>query len=361
MRTPKFGGAMGCVLLAALLSSMGAHAAVTDTKKPSKQQPVSAVADTQASARRQGAVNVSGINWACRGTHCSASAMPSAVAAPVAVCQGLAREVGAIRSFKVVNRPLNGNELQQCNSVVPAVAAALPSMKTPQGAGLPPAAPIPGVALPPMQSRSQPGKAAKAPITGFATPSPLMSDLAKKPSATNKVNRKTSPYPENWIEPDLRADKSPAFGDMKNALRKNDQTAMPSAKRPSATPQAPMKSGGGFVPQVAMTPTTPDPAKKPSGAKGSMQTTAQGDGKASSPPPQPPRPAGPFSPVTVRTPPLTLTGIGVAEISYRFTPVAVRTPKLTLTGIGVAEISYRFTPVAVRTPRLTLTGTGRSE
>ncbi len=154
MRTPKFGGAMGCVLLAALLSSMGAHAAVTDTKKPSKQQPVSAVADTQASARRQGAVNVSGINWACRGTHCSASAMPSAVAAPVAVCQGLAREVGAIRSFKVVNRPLNGNELQQCNSVVPAVAAAKPGMKTPQEAGRAPAARAPGVALPPAKKPS---------------------------------------------------------------------------------------------------------------------------------------------------------------------------------------------------------------
>lgn len=367
MRTPKSSGAMWRILLTALLSSMGAHAAVTDTKKPVQTQPVSAVADTQASARRQGAVNVGGIRWACRGTHCGTSTMPSAVAAPLAVCQALAREVGAIQNFKVANRPLNGNELQQCNSVVPAVAAALPSMKTPQGAGLPPAAPIPGVALPPMQSRSQPGKAAKAPITGFATPSPLMSDLAKKPPATNKANRKTSPYPENWVGPDLRADKSPAFEDMKNALRKNDQTAMPSAKRPSATPQAPMKSGGGFVPQVAMTPTTPDPAKKPPDAKGSTQTTAQGDGKASSPPPQPPppaagpRPAGPFSPVTVRTPPLTLTGIGVAETSYRFTPVAVRTPKLTLTGIGVAEISYRFTPVAVRTPRLTLTGTGRSE
>jgi hypothetical protein len=210
---------MWCVLLAALLSGIGVHAAVTETKKPSKQQPkqqpVSAVADTQASARRQGAVNVSGINWACSGAHCSTSTVPSAVAAPVAVCQGLARIVGVMRSFKVANRPLNGNELQQCNSVVPAVASAIRGMKTPQGAGLPPAA------------------------------GPL--------------------------------------------------------------------------------------------------------------------PAGPFLPVAVRTPQLTLTGIGVAETSYRFTPVAVRTPRLTLTGTGVAETSYRFTPVAVRTPRLTLTGTGRSE
>ena len=208
MRTPKSGGAMRCVLLAllaALLSSIGAHAAVTDTKKPSKQQPVSAVADTQASARRQGAVNVSGINWACSGTHCSASTMPSAVAAPVAVCQGLARKVGVIRSFKVANRSLNGDELQRCNSVVPAVAAA------------------------------KPGKAAKAPITGSAsaTQAPITSDLTKKLPATNKANRKASPHPENWTEPDLRAGKSPVFGDMRNELRKNDQTAKPPAKKSS--------------------------------------------------------------------------------------------------------------------------------
>ena len=123
-------------------------------QKPSKQQPVSAVADTQAKARHQGAVNVSGIKWACSGTHCSASAMPSAVAAPVAVCQGLARKVGVIRSFKVADRPLNGNELQQCNSVVPAVTAAKSGMKTPQEAGRAPTAQAPGVALPPAKQPS---------------------------------------------------------------------------------------------------------------------------------------------------------------------------------------------------------------
>ncbi len=70
---------------------------------------------------------------------------------------------------------------------------------------------------------------------------------------------------------------------------------------------------------------------------------------------------GPFVPVAIRTPPLTLTGTGVAEVSFRFTPVAVRTSQLTLTGMGVAETTYRFTPIVVRTPQLTLTGTGHVE
>jgi hypothetical protein len=203
MGTPISGGAVGCVLLATLFASgIGAHAAPFDARKLILTQPVGAVADTQAGARRQGAVKVGGIDWACNGTRCSTSTPPAALAAPVAVCQGLAREVGAIRSFTVGNRLLNGKELQQCNSVVP-----------------------------------------PAPAAGSAGP----------------------------------------------------------------------------------------------------------------------RTAVPFSPVALRTPQLTLTGTGVAEIRHLFTPVAVRTPQLTLTGIGVAEIRYRFTPVAVRTPQLTITGTGRSE
>ena len=296
MPTPKPDGAMWCVLLAALLSSIGAQAAVTDTKKPSKQQPVSAVADTQASARHQGAVNVSGINWACSGTHCNASTMPSAVAAPVTVCQGLARKVGVIRSFKVANRSLNGDELQRCNSVVPAVAAA------------------------------KPGKAAKAPITGSATQAPITSDLTKKLPATNKANRKASPHPENWTGPDLSAGKSPVFGDMRNELRKNDQTAKP-------------------------------PAKKPSGAKDTTQASAQSDGKASSPPPAAEAKA-PSSPVRLRTGRLTYTGSGSSVGPPVFSPVRLRTERLSYTGLGSASGPAPFTPVRMRTGTLTYTGSG---
>ena len=335
MRTPNSGSAIGCVLLTALLSSMGAHAAATDTKKPVQAQPVSVVADTQASARRQGTVNVGGINWACSGAHCRTSIMSSTVAAPLAMCQGLAREVGAIRSFTLANRPLNGNELQQCNSVVPAVAAAIPSMKTPQGAGLPPAAPVPGMALPPMQA---PPRLNNAPVTGFAppqVPAPLMADPAKKPSATKELNRKASPYPENWIEPDMRAGKSPVFEDIRNELRKNDQPALPSAEKPSASFQLPSKSGGGFIPPVAMPPTTPNPAKKPSGAKGST------------PAPQPPPPAeteaptAPGSrgyPVRIRTEGLSVTGTGTGtEVRLPVTSKRIRTEGLTVTGTGSAR------------------------
>ena len=280
---------MWCVLLASLLSSIGAHAA--DTKKPSAVQPVSAVADTQAGARRQGAVNVGGIIWACSGTHCSASPMPSAVAAPVMVCQGLAREVGAIRNFTAANRPLNGNELQQCNSVVPA-AAAMPGMKPPAGF-----APTP------------------APVTGFAAPSPL------------------APGP---------------------------------TKKPSAIPQTPAKSGGGFGPQVATTPTTPDAEKKPSGAKGTAQASAQGDGKAA-PPPQPPSPAGTAAPsapgsrsypVGIRTEGMTVTGTGRLMDRMAYTRKDIRTDAMTVTGTGHVTVNLPFTPKNIRTDGMTVTGTG---
>ncbi len=85
---------------------------------------------------------------------------------------------------------------------------------------------------------------------------------------------------------------------------------------------------------------------------------------AATPPPSTPSPpaaGGPFVPVSVRTPLLTLTGTGVAEVGYRFTPVAVRTGQITLTGTGIAGAPSTFTPVTVRTARITLSGTGRVE
>ena len=99
------------------------------------------------------------------------------------MCQGLAREVGAIRSFTLANRPLNGNELQQCNSVIPAVAAAMPGRKTPQGAGLPPAAPPMGTPPTPPGTPSNVGPGLKRLVTvdDFA---PLTSPL---PAAPHRV------------------------------------------------------------------------------------------------------------------------------------------------------------------------------
>jgi len=96
-----------------------------------------------------------------------------------------------------------------------------------------------------------------------------------------------------------------------------------------------------------------------------LPRTKPGDAPpAATPPPSTPTPpasGGPFVPVSVRTPRLTLTGTGVAEVGYRFTPVAVRTGQITLTGTGVVEVRSTFTPVTVRTARITLTGTGRVE
>ncbi len=40
----------------------------------------------------------------------------------------------------------------------------------------------------------------------------------------SQANRKASPNPENWIEPDLPAGKSSVFSDMRDDLRNNDQT-----------------------------------------------------------------------------------------------------------------------------------------
>jgi hypothetical protein len=169
MQTPMPNGAMWRVLLVALLINSGAHAA--DIRKPIPTQSVNTVADTQDSARRQGVINIGGINWACSSTHCSTSTMPSAVAAPVAVCQGLARMVGAIRHFEVANRPLNGDELQRCNSVVPAKVAAMPGMKPPTGAGSAPAT--------------------QTPPTSVATQAPVGSGMTKSPSAIPQTPTKS--------------------------------------------------------------------------------------------------------------------------------------------------------------------------
>ena len=254
MRTPNSGIAIGCVLLTALLSSMGAHAAAADSKGSVQAQPVRVVADTKAGARRQGTVNVGGINWACSGAHCRASTTSSAVAAPLAVCQGLAREVGAIRGFALANRPLNGSELQQCNRVVLAVAS-----------------------------------------------------------------RKASPYPENWTEPDARADKSSAFEDLRNELRKNRQTALPPAKKPSASLQS----------------APPAETKAPTalGSRG--------------------------YPVRIRTEsPDELRVIGQRLARSRSYPVRVRTEGLSATGTGGTEARLPVTSIRIRTERLTVTGAG---
>jgi hypothetical protein len=99
-------------------------------------QTVVSVATTLATARRQGGINVGGVSWACSGVRCTTSTMQPAAAvgaAGVAACQGLALVVGAITSFSVASRVLNGSELKQCNSL----PAAAPIAATQKRAGQP--------------------------------------------------------------------------------------------------------------------------------------------------------------------------------------------------------------------------------
>ena len=136
MRTPRSCGARCAAPLVAVLSIMAAGAPGSVLA-----QPVVSVATTVISARRQGKVVVADISWACSGTRCTTSTPPTAVAATLSVCQGLAREVGPIGSFVVANRSLTGSELKECNSVIPATAAAAPIRLTmPDPAPKPPAA-----------------------------------------------------------------------------------------------------------------------------------------------------------------------------------------------------------------------------
>lgn len=123
MRTSGSRGAVWGVRFAALSVSVGSAAAVA-APGPAGAQSVVSVATTQAVATRQGKVVAGGVDWVCTGKSCRTSTPPAAVAAVVAVCQGLAREVGAIGSFAVANRALSSSELVQCNGAVPVAAAA---------------------------------------------------------------------------------------------------------------------------------------------------------------------------------------------------------------------------------------------
>ena len=129
MRSLKSSGALGCALLVALAAGFCAPAAVAADK------PVSAAADTQAKSAHAGVLNVGAVHWTCKDTakdtHCSATPVLSAVASPVQACEGLARAVGAIRSFKIANKALNAKALQQCNSVVASTRPTAPRAAAP--------------------------------------------------------------------------------------------------------------------------------------------------------------------------------------------------------------------------------------
>jgi hypothetical protein len=214
------------LLLPALLGGAGAYAVEIGTKSL-KLQPTQAIADTQAPARRQGALNINGVNWNCGGARCSASISPAVSVVPVALCQGLARQAGAIQSFSFASRSLSGAELQQCNSVVPTAQASPGFMPVPQ-------LPAPGATPPTMQPPAglppgaMPGAPAMKPIGIPAAPDAKMN--MPPPAASNS---------------------------------------------PFAVPPTGAKPGKGFLPDTAVAPkSTTAPSPAPSSSGGSITVEA---------------------------------------------------------------------------------------
>lgn len=116
MWRPSSSGVLQCSLLAALSLGLVGHAAGADANPLVQGKGVRLMADTLASAGRQGAVKLDGVIWDCRGSRCTSSIVASAAAAPMPVCQSLMRAVGALRSFSVAQRPMTLAELKACNS-----------------------------------------------------------------------------------------------------------------------------------------------------------------------------------------------------------------------------------------------------
>lgn len=229
MRKTKSNTVIWPLLLPALLGGAGAYA-VESGSKSLKIQPTQAIADTQATARRQGALNINGVNWNCSGARCSASLSPVASVAPLTLCQGLAREAGAVQSFSFAGRSLSGDELRQCNSVVPTAKAQPGFMPVPQ-------MPVPGATPPPMQPPAglPPGAQAMKPIGTPAMPDAKMN---MPPAASNS---------------------------------------------PFAVPPTGAKPGKGFVPDTATTPkTTPVPNPAPSSSGGPITVETNFIAKAKS-------------------------------------------------------------------------------
>jgi hypothetical protein len=65
-----------------------------------------------------------------------------------------------------------------------------------------------------------------------------------------------------------------------------------------------------------------------------------------------------WSPVSIRTATLQVTGTGALAARLPFTPVNIRTAPLQATGTGSSAARLPFEPVNIRTQSLTVTGTG---
>lgn len=137
MRPPRSRAAPWCLALLLALSFL-----IAAMPTPALAQSFGFAATTQATARRQGVVVVGGITWSCTASLCTTAATPSATLTMAAACQSLARDVGPIASFAVAKTILNTTELQQCNTVLSALAAGVRlTMPAPSAAAAAAAAP----------------------------------------------------------------------------------------------------------------------------------------------------------------------------------------------------------------------------
>jgi hypothetical protein len=317
MRTLNRRDTIMLLSLSSLLVSTGLYAVEIDKKSLSARAPVTS-ADTVAMARRQGAVSINGISWQCGGARCTASASPVVGIAPVTLCQGLAREVGSMRSFTVANRVLSDAELRQCNgaaqvataptSHVPPGFASAPKMPTPV------APPLPG-ATPPKQDK---------PKTGFAAlPTP-----ANPPGqAIPKMPAPTVSTPSGATTP--KSDK-PATGfvasppaNLGNApgLKNTNAVIAPVSISRAITTAGLAFNGLRFIPKSIATP--------------ALALTGQR-----------------FLPKTITTSGLALNGLRERRLSLAktgFEPLIINTGSLALHG-------WRFHPVNIGTSSITLTG-----
>lgn len=127
------------------------------------------------------------------------------------------------------------------------------------------------------------------------------------------------------------------------------------------------------VASSAIKPVAPATGTKPASQTqtgGTAPSSGQGsERQSSSQPPQSSRPAqgsatppsaATFSPRSIRTAALRVTGTGAtATIGAGFTPVTIRTARLAITGTGAtAAIGAGFVPRTLRTAPLSVTGTG---
>lgn len=101
-------------LTAAELERCNAGLVAKVTSKAKTAASYDYTAETQATARNQGAIAVGNANWKCQGARCTTNVTTSRPA--VAACKALAQQVGPIKSYGHTQKQLTSGELERCNA-----------------------------------------------------------------------------------------------------------------------------------------------------------------------------------------------------------------------------------------------------